>query len=75
MTDNASKTNLTQKASNIAFWMIKELSPLKYAYKESIDGCFDDAIKHFGFEEPEEEKEVVVAEVTRILNEFSQRIY
>jgi len=75
MTDNASKTNLTPNASSIAFWMIKELSPLKYAHKESIDGCFDDAIEHYGFEEPKEEKEVVVAEVTRILNEFSKRIY
>jgi len=33
-----------------------------------IEGCYDAAISHYGFEEPEDSKEVVVDEVIRILN-------
>jgi len=66
---------LSRKANKIAAWMLKELSQLKYAYKQTIESCYDEAINYYGFPKPEvDEKDAIVQKVTQILNETCKTI-
>ena len=59
---------MSPKSKTIMFWMIKELSKLPYAYRSTVEGCFDCAVEKYGFENPEDSKDVIIDEVIQILN-------
>jgi len=61
---------MTKKANKIIMWMVKEISAFTHAPKDVIEGCYDAAILHYSFKEPEESKEEVIAEVMRILRDY-----
>jgi len=61
---------MTTEASKLIMWMVKEISTFTHAPKIVIEGCYDAGIFNYSFEEPEEGKEVVVAEVMRILKDY-----
>jgi len=58
------------KSKKIMKFMLAELSKLKYAHRVTIEGCFDDTIMYYAYQEPEDRKEDIVDEVLRILNEI-----
>ena len=61
---------MTTEACKLIIYMVKEISAFTRAPKIIIEGCYDAAIFNYSFEEPEEGKEVVVAEVMRILKDY-----
>ena len=61
---------MSEKANKLIVWMVKEISAFTHAPKDVIEGCYDAAILNYNFAEPEEGKEVIIAEVMRILRDY-----
>lgn len=60
---------MTQEADNIITFMIKELSSLKYCYRDIIEGCYTAALRYRNYVEPKEGKDFVVDKVTEVFGE------
>lgn len=62
---------LSQLAMKIVRQMIRELSGVKYCYRDMIEGCYDTIVNHYeGFSEAKEGKEEIVDYVIKFFNEY-----
>ena len=63
------KKNSCQRSSNneILYYMIGELSSLKYAYRCTVEGCYNTGVQNFGIP-PAEDKEAAIDRVIEILD-------
>jgi hypothetical protein len=55
----------SNEAKNLILYMIRELSSMKYFYKEIIEGAYDTAIEHKNFKVPSESKGFICDMVLR----------
>jgi hypothetical protein len=51
------------EGKRLAARMLAELSAMKYAYADTVRGCYDSLANHYGFAIPQEGKGVIVAAV------------
>ena len=59
--------NEPNTSNAVLTYMLKELSSMTYGYKNIVEGCYDDAIRH-GLAVPPEGKDAVVNRAIAILN-------
>lgn len=59
----------SNEARVIIHWMIKELSIMKYFYKEIAQGCFRSAYVNYGMKKPVETEDEIVDYVIKTMKE------
>jgi hypothetical protein len=61
---------------NIMHNMLLEMSTMKYAYRSTLEGCFEYLIERRGMDRPEEPRDEIIDEVMRIFATVPQpRVY
>lgn len=63
---------LSHEAHRILFFMMNRLSTLKYGYKETVLGCYEAAIQNYGYKEPEEGKDFIIAYTIEQMNQVDK---
>lgn len=58
--------------SDLKMWMVGQLSSLKYAYRETVEGCYDSGVQNYGFAEPKEGRKVIVDQVIEAMKVVSE---
>jgi len=59
----------SDEASIIIRWMIKELSTLKYFYREIAQGCFRSSYKNYRMKKPIETEDEIINFVIKTMKE------
>ena len=55
------------EGTDIMTFMIDKLGTVKYGYVEQLDGAYEAAIDHYGYDRPPEGKQVIINRVMRIM--------
>lgn len=59
-------------SKDIIYFVIRALSPLKYGYRDIIEGCIDSAIKNYGHNDPGiKERQKIVLFIIKKNEKFS----
>lgn len=59
----------SNEARIIIYWMIKELSNLKYFYKEIAYGCFKTAVENYKMKKPIENEDEIIDYVIKTMKD------
>lgn len=63
---------MSDDAKNMIQFILKELSGLKYFYGQTIEDCYDSAIKVYNYPQPKESKKEIIEEVIRVWKEINR---
>lgn len=59
---------MSPETVDVMGWMLRNLSSMKYGYKDVVEGAYDTAIMNVGLKKPPETKDEIVERVLHILN-------